>query len=248
VSDTYDYQIFLVSNKHALPRESNRREGVSEITLHCNIRGPNGKTLGEAVPLPLHFDNGCRIWREHRDSDVDMMAFDVTSLIVEGKMPWRFAAYLDFVDKEKLEEMDITIADDVFVIGYPSGLTQGTANLPIVRSGIIATRIGEPFVDEVEEDRVIRPRTVRGFLIDGATIPGSSGSPVVLKPEWGRGAKATYHTTTYTDKRAPALLLRIVAETLYASVKTRYQDIVSFAGLGLAFDAQTIKETIALFF
>jgi hypothetical protein len=170
------------------------------------------------------------------------MAFDVTSLVVGiPRMRWRFAAYSDFGGKDKLEALDITIAENILVVGYPSGLTQGTVNLPLVRSGIIATRIGEQFVDEIEENGVTRARTIRGFLIDGATIPGSSGSPVVLKPSVGRVVKGAIQANV----RPPALLLGIIAETLYAPV-SKY--IKSFAGLGLAFDAETIKETIELFF
>ena len=39
-----------------------------------------------------------------------------------------------------------------------------------------------------------------------------------------------------------------MAETKYAPVQTGQGDSWSYAGLGLAFDAETIKETIELFF
>lgn len=245
VSDIGEYRIFLVSNKHALPAtETTPREDASEVTLHCNVRGSDNVTVGTTMALPLHLDDGSRIWRDHPDRDVDVMVFDVTHLIVSNdRMQWRFATYADFADRDKIEELDITIAEEILVVGYPSGLTQGTTNFPLVRSGIVATRIGEPFADEVEEDGVLRRRTVRGFLIDGAVIPGSSGSPVILKPAFGRVVKGTMHANV----RTPALLLGVVAETRYAPVKTRTQEIVAFAGLGLAFDAETIKETIERF-
>ena len=48
---------------------------------------------------------------------------------------------------------------------------------------------------------------------------------------------------------APQLvLLGIVSETGYAPVRTPTGTIPSFAGLGLAFDAETVRETIELFF
>lgn len=238
VSDVGDYKIFLVSNKHALPNDPVLREQAGEITLHCNVRGPNGTTVGATPVLPLRFADGSRIWQEHPDPDVDVLAFDVTHLVTAiPRIQWRFARDVDFADKEKLEQWDITIAEDVLVVGYPSGITQGTANLPLVRAGIIATRIGECFADEVEENGVARPRVVRGFLVDGATVRGSSGSPVVLKPSVGRVVKGTVQANV----RSSALLLGIIAETLYAPV-TNY--IQSFAGLGLAFDAETVLETI----
>ncbi len=114
---------------------------------------------------------------------------------------------------------------------------------PLVRAGLIATRIGDSLIDEVEENGSKRPRTVRGFLIDGATIPGSSGSPVVLKPISGRIVKGNLQLGS-----VPQLLLGIIAETMYAPMKMEKWEIPSFAGLGLAFDAETIQETIELFF
>lgn len=47
---------------------------------------------------------------------------------------------------------------------------------------------------------------------------------------------------------APPLLLGIIAEARYAPIETPTYDFLSFAGLGLAFNAQTIIETIELFF
>jgi hypothetical protein len=48
---------------------------------------------------------------------------------------------------------------------------------------------------------------------------------------------------------SPPLLLGIIAETTYAPIPISERDYIpSFAGLGLAFDAETVKETIELFF
>ena len=103
--------------------------------------------------------------------------------------------------------------------------------------------IGEQFEDEFLDGKNTRRRVIRGFLIDGATIPSSSGSPVLLKPVSGR----VVHGEIVPDI-PPPLLLGIVSETFYAPVKTEQRDIYSFAGLGLVLDAETIKETIELFF
>lgn len=46
----------------------------------------------------------------------------------------------------------------------------------------------------------------------------------------------------------PAILLGILAETRYAPIQVGESIIPSFAGLGMALDAETIKETIELFF
>ncbi len=72
-------------------------------------------------------------------------------------------------------------------------------------------------------------------------IPGSSGSPVALKPLTTRYVRENIQIQSST------LLLGIIAETRYAPVRTPTFETLSFAGLGLAFDTETIIETIDLF-
>ena len=90
---------------------------------------------------------------------------------------------------------------------------------------------------------VLRVRTRRAFLMDGATVPGSSGSPVILKPVSGR-----VQCKSIQIGLPPPVLLGIVAETMYAPIQVGSPVLPSFAGLGLAFQVETIRETIELFF
>jgi len=74
-------------------------------------------------------------------------------------------------------------------------------------------------------------------------LPGSSGSPVILKPTPYRqiGNQIIYDNF-------PPLLLGIASETRFVFTDRYYgQDFYSFANLGIAFDAITIKEVIELF-
>jgi hypothetical protein len=64
------------------------------------------------------------------------------------------------------------IGDDVFVLGYPRGLTGG-AILPIWKRGTVAT---EPMFDHNQLPR---------FLIDTATREGMSGAPVIARANSG---------------------------------------------------------------
>jgi len=239
--------IFLATNKHVLHELPEKRQNATKIILHFNVRNQDGSISGQTAELPLIFEDGSKRWREHPDKDVDILCFDVTSLFVEykQKIAHKWVDYSLFADQTKIKEFDITIGEEIVVIGYPLGFKQGTSNFPLLRSGIIATRIGETFEDEyLEPDGTKRKRVIRGFLIDGATIPGSSGSPVVLKPTIGRFVKGDI-----VMGFSPPLLLGIIAETRYAPIPISERDyILSFAGLGLAFDAETVKETIELFF
>jgi len=238
-------RVFLATNKHVLHKKAEMRQRATRVLLHLNIKNADGSITGQTTEIPLNLDDGSKRWREHPDEDVDVLVFDVTPLLVQyPQIEKRWADYSLFVDRAKLEELDITIGEEVLVIGYPLGLRHAKTNFPLVRGGIIATRIGENLEDEhKEEDGTIRKRLLRGFLIDGAVIPGSSGSPVVLKPTPARFTRQGI----MLGSPPPPILLGIVAETWYAPVRIPGGYIPSFAGLGLAFDADTVRETIELF-
>lgn len=245
VIDDKKGRVFLVTNKHVLHERSEGRQNANKVLLYLNIKNKDGSITGQTAEFPLNLKDGSKRWREHPEQDVDVLAFDVTQGIVEyPNIEKRWADYSLFADHGKREELDITVGDEIVVIGYPLGIRQGATNLPILRQGILATSVGETLEDEYRESNgTLRKRILRGFLIDGAIIPGSSGSPVVLKPTTGRFVKGNI-----VMGFSPPVLLGIIAETRYAPVRTSAGDIPSFAGLGLAFDAETIRETIELFF
>jgi hypothetical protein len=154
------------------------------------------------------------------------------------------ATYEMLLTPDKIKDWDIKSGDQINVIGYPAGIRHRMTNFPIIRSGIISSMIGEELEDEYKSlDGKRRKRILRGFLVDGAIIPGSSGSPVVLPPVSLRNVHGILQIQTF-----PLLLLGIIAESRYAPLITPTTDYLSFSGLGLAFDAQTIMETIELFF
>ena len=61
-----------------------------------------------------------------------------------------------------------SIMDDVFIIGYPWGLSGGNEVLPIFKKGSIAS---EPDVNQSNLPRI---------LVDSRTTEGNSGSPVIV--------------------------------------------------------------------
>jgi len=241
---TSEGKVFLVTNKHVLNSKKELRDIASELTVYLNIKNPDGSISGESAKIQLVSPGGAKSWREHPDRDVDVLAIDITGLIVSyPQIEKKWANYEDIANETKRRELEVSIGDEILTIGYPLGLRHRTSNFPLVRAGIISTRIGESLEDEIDEAGVKRKRVLRGFLIDGATIPGSSGSPVVLKPTVGRITRGAIQLGS-----APQVLLGIIAETKLAPIQVNHGVIPSFAGLGLAFDAETINETIELFF
>jgi hypothetical protein len=69
-----------------------------------------------------------------------------------------------------MEALDIGTGQEIFVLGFPMGISGVERNYVIARAGIIAR-----FDDEI----LTRSRS---FLIDAAVFPGNSGGPVIVKP------------------------------------------------------------------
>ena len=237
---------FLCTNKHVLNEDKMLRDKANKIILHLNIQKADGQIVGKAFEYDLKNKNGEKRWKEHPDQDVDVLVIDVTDLMItEPEILKRFAIYNDFADSKTISDNQVTIGDEVMILGYPLGFKQGDTNFPIVRQGIIASQIGQKFINDIPDGRgnIIR-KIYRGFLIDGGIIPGSSGSPVVLKPGFHLIAGGGKHTPVI----APPILLGIISETRFAPIKTNTGIVLSYANLGIAFDVQTIKETVELFF
>ena len=239
-------KVFLVTNKHILNRDSNKRRNATKIIIYANFKRDmsNDKYYIQEIEFPLDSTKSIR-WKEHISEDVDILAFDITGPFskIKDMLKYQLIPYDFLVDENKIKELNITIAEEIFVIGYPLGLKHKDTAIPLVRSGIIATKIGEQLQDHVKNSTgEKRIRNIQGFLIDGAIIPGSSGSPVILKPSSLRNVNGEF--TLHLNNN---LLLGIVSESRYFPLKEESSIYPSYAGLGLAFDAKTIKETIDLF-
>lgn len=237
------WRMYLVTNKHVLHKNAAQRAAMSQVQLHINVDKGSG-LQAESVIYPLRGTDGSWV-REHPDPAVDVLAIVATPLFnnIQG-FANKFVPEEMFCTAAKRNELEVSAGEEVVTVGYPNGLRQGRTNLPLIRQGIISTRLGEELHEEQRgQDGQPFIRVTRGFLVDGATIPGSSGSPVVLKPVTGR-----YQSGNIMLGPAPVLLLGIIAETRFAPIRINDQtEIPSFAGLGLAFDIETIVETLDLF-
>lgn len=224
----------LITNKHVLRKEGHY---PTSIRLHLNVL-QDGKVQGHSLDFILRNPEGKIGLREHPDSLVDVAAIDISAVLNRIPLAIRLADYSMFADRSVIETGSISIGDEVFVIGYPLGLRYKSNNLPLMRRGIISTLVGESI--ELGD----KPGALRGFLIDGGTSPGSSGSPVVysgpLVIDNAEGIELRYNTIPY--------LMGIVSEARLARIETNAMDYLSYSGLSTVYDTETIRETVELFF
>jgi S1-C subfamily serine protease len=94
---------------------------------------------------------------------IDLVALKIGNLINDSDMVefWRSERFLP-------TDVAVDLGTETLVVGYPLGFYDTHHNLPIVRSGTVATTFGAMF------------RGQPLFLIDAVLHPGTSGSPVVL--------------------------------------------------------------------
>ena len=178
--------------------------------------------------------------RYHPETEVDVAALDVSVVLNDLPLAHSILDYSMFVKQCHFDSFHVSIGDDILVIGYPLGLRHKNQNYPLIRKGIIATKIGE-MIGITENGR---ERIIRGFLIDGGASPGSSGSPVIHDPSY---VKSSNQGVIIGGNSTP-FLLGIVSESRNYIIETSVGDFPTNSGLAIVYDAATIVETIELFF
>jgi hypothetical protein len=111
-------------------------------------------------------------WSSHPDS-ANKATDVVVCQLATGEAPIEFLA-LDksmLFGADKLQSENVGIGDDVFMVGLFRSHFGKTKNVPIVRTGNIASMPGEPVHTKYCGD-------IDAFLIEARSISGLSGSPV----------------------------------------------------------------------
>lgn len=173
-----DSQFFLITNWHNMTGRDpgtgqplSKHGGVPDRVKLALSREGNPLQWTE-VEFPLYQDAGTTehpqqpLWLEHptHRNKVDVVVMPIT-------IPKGAAAYSAHRLSET-PEMRISVASDVFVLGYPKGISGGGA-FPIWKRASIAS---EP---DIDLDGLPK------LLIDTATREGMSGSPVVAMSPGG---------------------------------------------------------------
>lgn len=216
-------KMYLVSNKHILSEAE-----TIEITF---TKMKNGKPdIGNTVSFPI--TNIKASVHGHPDSTVDIAILECTGLF----LMYPEQLYFKFVDYGMLasfNEPELSVAENVYFVGYPDDRYDAVNNLPLVRQGLIASHPrydynGHPY-----------------FIIDAQVFPGSSGSPVYIDLTYENIKNGHIVLGSKNIK-----LLGIVAQTMIRnnqlqaiSTSTRYftQEVL---GLGIVFKATAIKELV----
>lgn len=145
-------KMFLVTNYHVV-------ENCKKITILLTIT-KNGETQNNFYEIQFEEDLFV-----HPKYDICMI--DMTDVYKEISNE-EGVINIDFIKEEQIliDYSEMSLLQDVIMVGYPNGIYDECNNAPIIRTGHLATNIRNKF-NELEQ-----------FQIDIATVNGSSGSPV----------------------------------------------------------------------
>ena len=240
-----DYHLFLVTNKHVIPREHG--SSSRDISIRTAFRKPDGGVEVRDIPIPILNQNAIYVSEvtAHPDPSIDVVVIDVTNALSAAHAEF-FARAAEtrktlltslLVSRDKLKAAGIGIGTEIYLLGYPSGIYDQENVSPILRIGIISTEPTRDFFfnSELRTRVPDLPPKVPGFLIDGNVFPGSSGSMVVrrtnLSPGYNPGGELSMpHILGIVSMSVPI-------EDIWGPERM---------GLGVVFGADTIRETIEI--
>lgn len=217
------YKLYLISNKHVLM-------GTPNISISF-IRQENGEPK-HCYKQEFNIYGVDQIVKGHPNSDVDIAAMDCTKIFVDMD-DQIYYKYVDYSMLAEFNEPELSIAENVYFVGYPDGRYDMSNNLPLIRTGMISSHPQYDFNGQPE------------FVIDAQVFPGSSGSPVYIDLTYENIKNGQIVVGPRKVK-----LLGIVAMTMIRNNKlqavptgTNYftQEVL---GLGIVFKSTAIKELV----
>ena len=160
---------YLITNWHNVSgRDPNTDKHISKTAAEPNVLRASFNTFGghvgdkHPVVIDIRQDQDTVSWLVH---PVHKRKIDVVAIPLNGD----YLSSINFFSINKMGSPDLVVkvGMEVFILGYPFG--PGKNGLPVWKRGSIAS----------EPDLV--PQIEPYFLIDTASRPGMSGSPVILR-------------------------------------------------------------------
>ena len=152
--------MFLVTNRHVFDNKQN---------VYLRFNKKDGKSV--AINQGLFFPNGEQRWLAHKNKKVDLALLNISpEVLTQNGIDYDFFAEDNFAYHKDFKKTGIEVGDEIYVIGFPLGLSGNIQNYPCAKYGILS-RLDNELV-----------KNDKSFLVDASIFPGNSGGPVVLKP------------------------------------------------------------------
>ncbi|WP_400211125.1 serine protease [Candidatus Methanarcanum hacksteinii] len=192
----------IVTNRHVI-------NGFKKYQYEMCIADQDGQPIDTEV---VCFEGEVTEWILHPNPEIDLACLPIAPLIRESNKRGLKPYYRSFDTTliPTIEQMnELSVIEDIFVIGYPTGLEDTVNHKPLIRKGITSTH--------PKNDYMGKPH----FVIDCSIFPGSSGSPVVI---YNRGGYPIPEGIQFGER---LILLGIICQTFLHDLITISVDTTS---------------------
>jgi S1-C subfamily serine protease len=214
--------LYLITNRHVVIKEEDDYfPDELRMRLHTN---PNDIRQNDDYSIAL-YDNQKPLWLEHPVGrrHIDVIAFPLDT----SQIKLRFFVIAYSASDHIPQNVDISIGEDVLVVGYPLGFHDTLHNLPIVRNAVLASVYPVPF----QGNPIL--------LIDARLHRGTSGSPVLTKP-----TSILHHTDGSTDMLNKTVTFLVGVHSATFDIEGRDPEQDEPLGLNAVWFASLIPEII----
>lgn len=156
-------------------------------------------------PLAIRDKTGAPLWTRDPGHDVAAIRVTAPESFARAAIPEGYLATARDVEAQNLEP-----GSELFVLGFPMGVSANAAGFPILRSGRVASY-------------PVSPETSPTFLLDFSVFPGNSGGPVFITPALERASAKRSHPliagmlTQQVEMGRQALEIGVVTHARYVT-------------------------------
>lgn len=160
----------LITADHVLEHMPGPQVEVGYRTL-----APGGAWRYSPQSLRIRNDDGKPLWTRNPGHDVAAITVKAPAAFAKAAIPLRYLA-----TGENGRGRPLAPGEELFVLGFPMGVSANNAGFPILRSGRVASY-------------PVSPAASPTFLLDFSVFPGNSGGPVFITPSVQRTASTPAH-------------------------------------------------------
>lgn len=157
---------------------------------------------------------------------------DCTGLFIamEDKIYYKHVDYSMLAD---FHEPELSVAENVYFVGYPDGRYDMANNLPLIRTGMISSHPQYDFNGHPE------------FVIDAQVFPCSSGSPVYIDLTFENFKNGQIAVGQRKLKLLGIVAMTMIWNNTLQTIPTGINYITQeVLGLGIVFKSTMIKELV----
>lgn len=182
---------FLVTNKHMVSDWTLSDGSISIFNEFIDVHFHKTNQLVKTQPtrinlLDQHGDVHADVVYAHPGKTVDIAIIYINSALKDLSSLSLSSFDVSFLRPfNAITSMHFNIGSQVFVLGYPLGITSLGTNYPIAKFGFIAATPGDEFSININDTNRSGKRSLvrlegKLLIIDGLIVPGNSGGPVLL--------------------------------------------------------------------